>query len=57
MFRDRGEEQIIYVRPDNESVEAKRERIEKYIPIDIGKVLGTGIDLFFVPEFCPLHNF
>ena len=42
MFRDRGEEQIIYVRPDNESVDAKRERIEKYIPIDIGKVLGRG---------------
>merc|ERR1712131_221915 len=42
MFRDRGEEEIIYVRPDNESVEAKRERIEKYIPIDIGKVLDIA---------------
>ena len=41
MFRDRGEEEIIYVRPDDETVEAKRQRIEKYIPVDIGKVLGT----------------
>ena len=36
--RNRGESEILWVKPENETFEAKQDRLEKYIPIDIRHV-------------------